>query len=105
MNYRNVGKSGLKVSEIAVGSWMTDLVGSKKVDIARDTIKLAYENGINFFDCADAYSGGEARYLMNIRDTAMLFRVKFFSRQAAVQMTGDCRENIFLRMLTVPFQI
>ena len=53
MNYRNVGKSGLKVSEIAVGSWMTDLVGSKKVDIARDTIKLAYENGINFFDCAD----------------------------------------------------
>ena len=26
MNYRNVGKSGLKVSEIAVGSWMTDLV-------------------------------------------------------------------------------
>ena len=48
MNYRNVGKSGLKVSEIAVGSWMTDLVGSKKVDIARDTIKLAYENGINF---------------------------------------------------------
>lgn len=39
MNYRNVGKSGLKVSEIAVGSWMTDLVGSKKVDIARDTIK------------------------------------------------------------------
>ena len=50
MNYRNVGKSGLKVSEIAVGSWMTDLAGTEKVDIARDTIKLAYENGINFFD-------------------------------------------------------
>ena len=31
MNYRNVGKSGLKVSEIAVGSWMTDLVGSKEI--------------------------------------------------------------------------
>ena len=36
MNYRNVGKSGLKVSEIAVGSWMTDLAGDDKVDIARD---------------------------------------------------------------------
>lgn len=60
MNYRNVGKSGLKVSEIAVGSWMTDLAGDDKVNIARDTIRLAYEKGVNFFDCADAYSGGEA---------------------------------------------
>ena len=30
MKYRNVGKSGLKVSEIAMGSWMTDLQGSEK---------------------------------------------------------------------------
>ena len=110
MNYRNVGKSGLKVSEIAVGSWMTDLVGSKKVDIARDTIKLAYENGINFFDCADAYSGGEAeKFLGKILNEyprhSYVVSSKVFSRQAAVQMSGDCRENIFLRMLTVPFQI
>lgn len=60
MKYRNVGKSGLKVSEIAVGSWMTDLQGSEKARIAEDTIRKAYDAGVNFFDCADAYSGGEA---------------------------------------------
>jgi len=60
MKYRSVGKSGLKVSEIAVGSWMTDLAGSQQAQIAEDTIRLAYDQGVNFFDCADAYSGGEA---------------------------------------------
>ena len=60
MKYRNVGKSGLKVSEISLGSWMTDLRGQAEQDIAAQTVKLAFEKGINFFDCADAYSGGEA---------------------------------------------
>lgn len=60
MKYRNVGKAGIKVSEIALGSWMTDLKGSSQEDVAKEVVKLAYENGINFFDCADAYSGGAA---------------------------------------------
>lgn len=60
MKYRNVGKSGLKVSEIAMGSWMTDLQGSEKAAVAEETIRKAYDAGVNFFDCADAYSGGEA---------------------------------------------
>ena len=60
MKYRNVGKAGIKVSEIALGSWMTDLKGSSEEDVAKEVVKLAYENGINFFDCADAYSGGAA---------------------------------------------
>lgn len=60
MKYRNVGKAGIKISEIALGSWMTDLKGSAQEDIAKEVIKLAYERGINFFDCADAYSGGAA---------------------------------------------
>ena len=50
MEYRNVGASGLKVSEIAVGSWMTDLAGSEKARIAEETIRLAYDQGVNFFD-------------------------------------------------------
>jgi len=67
VKYRNLGKCGLKVSEIAVGSWMTDINGGPKVDVAKDTIKLAYENGVNFFDCADAYSGGAAeKFLGNV---------------------------------------
>ena len=64
MKYRNLGKCGLKVSEIGVGSWMTDINGGSKVDVAKDTIKLAYENGVNFFDCADAYSGGDAEIFL-----------------------------------------
>ncbi len=59
MKYRNLGRSGLKVSEIALGSWMTDLKNDNARTVAKDIIKEAYDNGINFFDCADAYSGGE----------------------------------------------
>lgn len=101
MNYRNVGKSGLKVSEIAVGSWMTDLVGSKKVDIARDTIKLAYENGINFFDCADAYSGGEAeKFLGRIlneypRHSYVVSSKVFFPTGGSANDWGLSRKHIF----------
>lgn len=60
MEYRSVGYSGLKVSEIALGSWMTELRGTEATDVARDTVRLAFEHGVNFFDCADAYSGGDA---------------------------------------------
>lgn len=60
MKYRNLGKSGLKVSEIALGSWMTDLAGSSERDVASQIVRTAYEEGVNFFDCADAYSGGAA---------------------------------------------
>ena len=60
MKYRNVGQSGLKVSEISLGSWMTDLRGSEAASVAEETIRFAYDKGVNFFDCADAYSGGEA---------------------------------------------
>ena len=67
MNYRNVGKWGLKVSEVALGSWMTNLNGGNAVDIAKDTLRLGYQNGINFFDCADGYSGGAAeQFLGNV---------------------------------------
>lgn len=60
MKYRNLGKWGLKVSEIALGSWMTDLNGLGAAETARQSIRAAYDAGVNFFDCADAYSGGEA---------------------------------------------
>lgn len=60
MKYRHLGKSGLRVSELALGSWMTDVSDGAKQDLAAQSIKLAYEKGINFFDCADAYSGGAA---------------------------------------------
>lgn len=60
MQYRNVGKSGLRISEVALGSWVTDLKGIAAEDMAKKTVKLAYDSGVTFFDCADAYSGGAA---------------------------------------------
>ena len=60
MQYRNMGKWGLKLSEISIGSWMTDLNGLGAAETARQSIRAAYDAGVNFFDCADAYSGGEA---------------------------------------------
>jgi aryl-alcohol dehydrogenase-like predicted oxidoreductase len=64
MNYRKMGKSGLSLSEVAIGSWMTDLGEIKAVEVAKDSIKKAYDLGVNFFDCADAYSGGEAEIFL-----------------------------------------
>ena len=55
---RNLGKSGLQVSEIALGSWLTydDATAGK----AEACIDRAYELGVNFFDTANIYAGGAA---------------------------------------------
>lgn len=100
MKYRNVGRSGLKVSEIALGSWMTDLKGSYKEQIAKDTIKLAYESGINFFDCADAYSGGDAeRFLGEVlkeyhRNELVISSKVFFPTGNGINDRGLSRKHI-----------
>lgn len=60
MKYRNMGKWGLKLSEISLGSWMTALGSAEARQVAADTVKCAFDSGVNFFDCADAYSGGAA---------------------------------------------
>lgn len=101
MKYRNVGKSGLKVSEIAVGSWMTDLNGSEKAEIAERTIREAYDKGVNFFDCADAYSGGEAeKFLGRIlkdypRSSYVVSSKVFFPTGRGVNEWGLSRKHIF----------
>jgi voltage-dependent potassium channel beta subunit len=63
MKYRRLGRSGLKVSEISLGSWLTY---GKTVDqnIATKTIHKAYELGINFFDSANVYERGEGERVM-----------------------------------------
>lgn len=101
MEYRNVGKSGLKVSEIAVGSWMTDLQGSEKAAVAEQTIRQAYDAGVNFFDCADAYSGGEAeKFLGRIlkdysRSTYVVSSKVFFPTGRGANEWGLSRKHIF----------
>jgi len=59
MQYRNLGKWGVKVSEIGLGSWLT-YGGATENETARKCIERAYELGINFFDTANAYARGES---------------------------------------------
>ena len=101
MEYRSIGRSGLKVSKIALGSWMTDLSGGKAVDVAKETVRLAYENGVNFFDCADGYSGGEAeRFLGSClkdypRSKLVISSKVFFPRGDGVNERGLSRKHVF----------
>ncbi len=63
MKYRHVGKSGLMVSELSLGSWLT--YGNTVDDTtAIDTIDAAYECGINSFDTANGYNLGQAEKVL-----------------------------------------
>lgn len=59
MKYRRLGASGLAVSEIALGSWLTLGQGVDAAESER-IVRRAFELGVNLFDTADAYAGGEA---------------------------------------------
>jgi len=63
MEYRRLGSSGLKLSALSFGAWVTfgNRVGRKE---ARELIALAYDRGVNFFDNAETYAGGEAERVM-----------------------------------------
>jgi voltage-dependent potassium channel beta subunit len=63
MHYRRLGRSGLKVSEISLGSWITF---GAQIDEATaiSLIHAAYDQGINFFDNADMYANGQAEVVL-----------------------------------------
>jgi voltage-dependent potassium channel beta subunit len=63
MNYRRLGHSGLKVSELSFGSWVT--YGNQlDVTAARDCMAAAWDRGVNFFDNAEVYARGESEKIM-----------------------------------------
>ncbi|MCS6826030.1 MAG: aldo/keto reductase [Caldilinea sp.] len=63
MNYRRLGKAGLKVSELSFGAWVS--FGTQMdVDAAYECMVAAYDAGVNFFDNAEAYAGGQAEVIM-----------------------------------------
>lgn len=63
MEYRHLGHSGLHVSAISLGAWVTygSQVGE---DVALECMKVAFDNGVNFFDNAEAYASGRAETVM-----------------------------------------
>jgi voltage-dependent potassium channel beta subunit len=63
MEYRRLGKSGVQVSLLSLGSWLT--FGNQiSDDVAEDLMQTAYDNGVNFFDNAEGYHFGESEKVM-----------------------------------------
>lgn len=65
MEYRHLGKAGIRVSALSLGSWVTfhNQVG---VDAAVESMKAAYDAGVNFFDNAEIYANGKSEEIMGI---------------------------------------
>ncbi|HZZ94111.1 MAG TPA: aldo/keto reductase [Usitatibacter sp.] len=63
MNYRRLGRSGLKVSELSLGSWVT--YGNQlDAPAARECMAAAWDQGVNFFDNAEVYASGKSEEIM-----------------------------------------
>lgn len=100
MQYRRLGKWGIQVSEIGLGSWLT--YGRTTDDkTAHDCIHYAYEHGINFFDTANVYAAGESERVVGralqgfARDTYVLATKVYFSMGDKPNQGGLCRKHIF----------
>ena len=63
MQYRRIGRSGLRLSELSLGSWVTY---HNQVDsaAAREMMAAAFDAGVNFFDNAEAYAVGQSEVVM-----------------------------------------
>ena len=78
MKYRRVGNSGLVVSEIGLGSWLT--LDDGDLETAEKIHQTAYDAGINFFDTANAYGAGRT-------ETVVAHAIKNFRRETYVLAT------------------
>jgi voltage-dependent potassium channel beta subunit len=63
MEYRNLGKAGIKLSALSLGAWVT-YGGQVNEEVAYDCMTAAYDAGVNFFDNAEAYANGNAEVVM-----------------------------------------
>jgi voltage-dependent potassium channel beta subunit len=63
MRYRHLGRTGVQVSELSYGTWVTF---SNQLDVGKavDCLGAAYDLGVNFFDCAEVYAGGKAEEIL-----------------------------------------
>ncbi len=99
MEYRNLGGAGVRVSEIALGNWITH-GGQVGDDAARSCVEAALAEGINFFDTADVYAGGRAEavlggILKGVRRSSYVLATKvFWSTGNTVNDQGLSRKHI-----------
>src|SRR4051812_18578029 len=101
MEYRRLGKSGLQLSALSFGSWVT--FGTQVNEgLAKELMYLAYDQGINFFDNAEVYANGESEKLMGQvlkksgwgRDTFCVSSKVFWGGDKPTQV-GLSRKHVF----------
>lgn len=94
MEYRNLGRSSLKVSAISLGAWLT-FGGTEDIEVTQACIKTALEQGINFLDLADVYAGGEAERVVGqaIRDLGVSRHHLVLSSKVFWPMSGDVNDR------------
>jgi aryl-alcohol dehydrogenase-like predicted oxidoreductase len=101
MEYRRLGKSGLKVSAISLGAWLTYGSDSVAFEAAEACIRTAIENGVNFIDVADAYARGEAektvgRIVKDFQRSDLVISTKaYWSMSDNINDRGLSRKHIF----------
>lgn len=94
MEYRRLGKTGIRVSEIALGAWLT-FGAAVDEETTRACVRTAVDHGINFFDNADVYAGGEAERVMGkvIRDLGLRRQDLVLSSKAFWPMTENVNDR------------
>jgi len=100
MEYRRLGRSGLVISEIAYGNWVTH--GSQvEEDAARECVAAALDEGITTFDTADAYAGTRAEEVLGRalhglrRESLEIFTKVYWPTGPGMNDTGLSRKHIF----------
>lgn len=100
MKYRNLGRSGLKISELSLGSWLT-YGNSVETKNATNIIRQAYEVGINSFDSANVYAQGEGERIVGKaldqypRESYILTSKVYWPMGDGVNDRGLSRKHVF----------
>jgi voltage-dependent potassium channel beta subunit len=106
MEYRRLGRSGLKVSVLSFGSWVT-FGPQLKGDTAVECIAAAGDAGVNFFDNAEAYAGGESERIMGQafetlgweRHSYVVSTKLFWGLHGGVNMTNTLNRKYLLQAI------
>ncbi|MGI5415721.1 aldo/keto reductase family protein [Actinomadura luteofluorescens] len=100
MEFRNLGRSGLKISEIAYGNWLTH--GSQvEEDAARACVRAALDEGVTTFDTADVYAGTRAEEVLGRalkgqrREGLEIFTKVYWPTGPGVNDRGLSRKHVF----------
>jgi voltage-dependent potassium channel beta subunit len=100
MEYRHLGKSGLEISTLSFGAWVT-MGGQIDEETSYECMKIAYDAGVNFFDNAESYAHGNAEVVMgNVIKKAgwkrsdLVISTKIFWGGSQPNQTGLSRKHI-----------